>query len=127
MSSRRCCRTDSNRATAQPKWRRGGIFVEKCTFCSHRVDQGLQPACVEACPTQVITFGDVEDPHSAVARERAKPDAFRINEQSGADPIGLVSAGEGGRDTATQLMSVPQPGHPSDTLARHLPDPELPP
>jgi len=45
--------------------------VEKCTFCSHRVDQGLQPACVEACPTQVITFGDVEDPDSAVARERA--------------------------------------------------------
>jgi hypothetical protein len=34
----------------------------------------------------VITFGDVEDPDSAVARERAKPDAFRINEQSGADP-----------------------------------------
>jgi dimethyl sulfoxide reductase iron-sulfur subunit len=60
--------------------------VEKCTFCSHRVDQGLQPACVEACPTQVITFGDLEDPHSAVAREREKPDAFRINEQSGADP-----------------------------------------
>ena len=60
--------------------------VEKCTFCSHRVDQGLQPACVEACPTQVITFGDVDDPDSAVARERAKPGAFRIDEQSGADP-----------------------------------------
>src|SRR6266404_137177 len=60
--------------------------VEKCTFCSHRVDQGLQPACVEACPTQVITFGDVDDPDSAVARQRAKPGAFRIDEQSGAEP-----------------------------------------
>ena len=33
-----------------------------------------------------FVLGDVEDPDSAVARERAKPDAFRINEQSGADP-----------------------------------------
>jgi hypothetical protein len=39
----------------------------------------------------------------------------------------MVSAGEGGRNTATQLMSLPQPVHLSDTLARHLHDPWLPP
>ena len=37
----------------------------------------------------------------------------------------MVSAGEGRRKTAAQLMSVPQPGHPSDTLAPHLHDPVL--
>ncbi|MGD9714891.1 MAG: 4Fe-4S dicluster domain-containing protein, partial [Thermomicrobiales bacterium] len=47
--------------------------VEKCSFCSHRVDAGLEPACVEACPTQVITFGDVEDSESAVSGARAAP------------------------------------------------------
>jgi formate dehydrogenase iron-sulfur subunit len=31
--------------------------VMKCTFCNHRTSQGLPPACVEACPFGVMTFG----------------------------------------------------------------------
>jgi len=31
--------------------------VMKCTFCSHRTSAGLPPACVEACPYGVMTFG----------------------------------------------------------------------
>lgn len=31
----------------------------KCTLCMHRIDQGLKPACVLACPTRAITFGDI--------------------------------------------------------------------
>ncbi len=31
---------------------------QKCTLCAHRLDKGLQPACVNACPTQAITIGD---------------------------------------------------------------------
>ena len=26
-------------------------FVDKCTFCLHRVRRGRQPACLESCPT----------------------------------------------------------------------------
>jgi Fe-S-cluster-containing dehydrogenase component/formate-dependent nitrite reductase membrane component NrfD len=33
----------------------------KCNFCSHRVDRGLQPACVVACPEQAIVAGDAHD------------------------------------------------------------------
>ncbi|MEW6442165.1 MAG: sulfate reduction electron transfer complex DsrMKJOP subunit DsrO [bacterium] len=40
--------------------------VEKCNFCSERLDKGLQPACVEACKDQAILFGNVRDPDSEV-------------------------------------------------------------
>jgi tetrathionate reductase subunit B len=43
-------------------------IVEKCTFCVHRVDRGLQPACVSACPTGALVFGDLNDPRSDVSQ-----------------------------------------------------------
>lgn len=42
--------------------------AEKCNFCAHRIDGGLEPACVVVCPTQAILVGDLNDPDSAVAR-----------------------------------------------------------
>jgi DMSO reductase iron-sulfur subunit len=33
--------------------------VGKCTLCVHRIDKGLEPACVAACPTRAIYFGDI--------------------------------------------------------------------
>jgi Fe-S-cluster-containing dehydrogenase component len=40
----------------------------KCTFCYHRLVQGLVPACVEACPTGARTFGEVEERATPLAR-----------------------------------------------------------
>ncbi len=39
---------------------------EKCTFCDHRVTQGLLPSCVEACPTHARMFGDLNDSGSEI-------------------------------------------------------------
>jgi molybdopterin-containing oxidoreductase family iron-sulfur binding subunit len=56
--------------------------MEKCTYCVQRIgtarvragiedrpirDGEIATACQQACPTQAIVFGDVNDPHSAVS------------------------------------------------------------
>ena len=41
--------------------------AEKCNFCAHRIDLGLEPACVVVCPTEAILVGDLNDPGSRVA------------------------------------------------------------
>ncbi len=70
--------------------------VEKCTFCFHRIDRGKKankeigrevvPACVEACPTQARTFGDLSDPGSLINRLLASRTAFRLREEMGTRP-----------------------------------------
>ena len=42
--------------------------AEKCNFCAHRIDMGLEPACVVVCPTQALLVGDMTDPSSEVGR-----------------------------------------------------------
>ncbi len=42
--------------------------VQKCTWCHHRVDVGLEPACVNACPTRALIFGDMNDPESEISK-----------------------------------------------------------
>jgi Fe-S-cluster-containing dehydrogenase component/formate-dependent nitrite reductase membrane component NrfD len=41
--------------------------AEKCNFCAHRIDMGLEPACVVVCPSEAILVGDLNDPASGVA------------------------------------------------------------
>ncbi len=42
--------------------------AEKCNFCAHRIDGGLEPACVVVCPVEAILVGDLNDPTTRVAR-----------------------------------------------------------
>jgi formate dehydrogenase iron-sulfur subunit len=42
-------------------------IARKCTLCYDRMQNGLEPACSQACPTDSIQFGDVDE-----MRERAR-------------------------------------------------------
>lgn len=39
-----------------PQFNEGTRKVEKCTFCVHRIDDGLVPACVTTCTGRALTF-----------------------------------------------------------------------
>ncbi|HKI99666.1 MAG TPA: 4Fe-4S dicluster domain-containing protein [bacterium] len=38
----------------------------KCNYCAHRIDRGLEPACVIVCPVHAIISGDIDDPGSEI-------------------------------------------------------------
>ena len=46
----------------------------------------IVPACVEACPTDAIVFGDLADESSAVAQAANSGSAFRLLEKLGTEP-----------------------------------------
>ena len=74
--------------------------VEKCDFCQSRMNaaqdkaamQGTSdpgsytPACVEACPTHAISFGDWNDPQGTLASGAAAHGTFAWLEQLGTQP-----------------------------------------
>ena len=61
-------------------------YVDKCTFCLHRVQQGKEPACVEVCPTSALKFGDLNDGASEVSQLLENRDFKVIKPHLGLDP-----------------------------------------
>ena len=57
----------------------GAIYIDpvanqavKCHNCTHRVDEGMEPACVSTCPSEALFFGDLNDPDSKVSKITAQ-------------------------------------------------------
>jgi formate dehydrogenase iron-sulfur subunit len=50
-------------------------IAQKCTLCYDRLRDDQRPACAQACPTESIQFGDVEE-----LRERAQERVDRLHE-----------------------------------------------
>ncbi len=59
--------------------------VEKCNFCAERLAVGKMPACVEAS-NGILTFGDLEDPHSNVRKLLESNYTIRRKQDLGTGP-----------------------------------------
>jgi hypothetical protein len=84
--------------------------AQKCNFCAHRVDVGLEPACVIVCPEQAIIAGDLDDPLTRISRmvateqltQRAPEQGTNPNlwykgaEEANLDPLAAERPGDGG-------------------------------
>ena len=78
--------------------------MEKCSFCVQRIraataeatrngqpkdhlpEGSVVPACMEACPTRAITFGDINAPDSQVAALAGHPRAMKLLDALGVKP-----------------------------------------
>jgi Fe-S-cluster-containing dehydrogenase component/formate-dependent nitrite reductase membrane component NrfD len=58
----------------------------KCNYCAHRVESGLEPACVIVCPTQAIIPGDLDDPASRISRTVAAQKVVARKPHKGTQP-----------------------------------------
>ncbi|MFL5540455.1 MAG: molybdopterin dinucleotide binding domain-containing protein [Longimicrobiaceae bacterium] len=75
--------------------------MEKCTFCVQRIHEGerraaaeqrhvrdgeVVPACVQVCPTEVFTFGNISDTGSVVARTAVSNRGYRALQELNTQP-----------------------------------------
>lgn len=96
--------------------RRRGV-MEKCTFCIQRLnraeeeakingqdlkDVAVQPACAQACPSDVFTFGLLSDPESRVSQLARSARAYRLLEDLGVEPRIIYLSGGGGGERKQQ-------------------------
>ncbi|MCF7801655.1 MAG: 4Fe-4S dicluster domain-containing protein [Candidatus Marinimicrobia bacterium] len=61
-------------------------YVDKCTFCIHRVEKGQNPACVDVCPTHAMIFGDMDDLNSDIAKLVARRKWKTLIPEAGTKP-----------------------------------------
>jgi molybdopterin-containing oxidoreductase family iron-sulfur binding subunit len=70
-------------------------IMEKCTFCIQRIteakdkakdngtvvkENNLKTACQQTCPTEAISFGNINDKSSSVSKDSADPRGFHVLE-----------------------------------------------
>ena len=60
---------------------------DKCTWCYHRITKGLQPACVEVCPTRARVFGDLNDRSSVISQFVDNNQVQVLKPESGNGPM----------------------------------------
>ena len=103
--------------------------MEKCTYCVQRIEQAkieskvenrpipagtLQTACQQACPTQAIVFGDINDAGSEVAQWKSDPLNYGLLEVLNTRP----------RTTYLAKISNPNPALAAEQGPGHEPEHE---
>lgn len=60
--------------------------VQKCNFCTDRLEVKDVPACVEVCPTSCRVFGDLNDPLSQINRTLKEENCTQLLPEQGTEP-----------------------------------------
>ncbi len=58
----------------------------KCNYCAHRIDVGLEPACVNVCPEHAIISGDMDNPETEIAQLLARQQVSVRKAEKGTHP-----------------------------------------
>ncbi len=58
----------------------------KCNYCSHRIDVGLEPACVNVCPEHAIISGDMNNPNTEIAQLLSREQVKARKTEKGTKP-----------------------------------------
>lgn len=98
--------------------------ARKCTYCAHRVDEGLDPACVVACPTTARIFGDLDDPDSPIStyiveqKVETGRKAFCLLPEAKTKPTGRYLGPLASQDVSTLGQAAPVDVHePAEVTA----------
>ena len=97
-------------------------IAQKCTLCYDRLSEGMTPACAQACPTQSIQYGDLDELRVRASARVAELHAHGVTDARlyGADP----DDGIGGAGAFFLLLDEPEVyGLPPDPVVttRDLP------
>jgi Fe-S-cluster-containing dehydrogenase component len=98
-------------ADRHPTHRKKAKTAEKCTFCTHKLeqavadgktdrigkDQAYTPACDIVCPTQARVFGDIDDPNSEVSKRIKATGATQLRKHFGNHPQVYYALDEGAK------------------------------
>jgi len=102
---------DEDEAVGPVESRAQGL-VEKCNWCVDRIDQGLDPACVEACPQDARIFDDIEADDSFLAEYADEYEWTKLLENFGTKP-------------KVYYFTEETPGQPTDRLDPEKRDAEI--
>ncbi len=58
----------------------------KCNYCAHRIDIGLEPACVNVCPEHAIISGDMDNPNTEISQLLAREQVTVRKPEKGTSP-----------------------------------------
>jgi len=86
--------------------------TQKCNFCMEKIDAGLEkglrpgidrdatPACVNTCQARAMTFGNLDDPDSAVSKLIRERGGFQLQAEYGTEAsVFYVDGKIGGKES----------------------------